>query len=244
MLANCQETTTRPFVFNRDTFAFDNETYWEYHFGSDGKTTFRPRPQKPSYAHRCFVLTRAARQFFFHATFAEDLAPVPESQYRRLLRQVLARSPRRSCPRGERVVIPGYAGLRSFTAAHEAMVKAAAGGAWQSYVLRSHWRMVFPISRQHQARTAEALQAALKSNDPSVVHLVNFPTLTINHSLLVFAVRETAEGLEFQAYDPNNVSAPVSLQFDRQTSTFIFPANRYWAGGPLNVIEIFRSWWM
>ena len=30
---------------------------------------FRPREPKPDYAHRCFVLARAARQFLYHARF-------------------------------------------------------------------------------------------------------------------------------------------------------------------------------
>ena len=37
-------------------------------------------------------------------------------------------------------------------------MKVECGGAWRSYVLRSHWRMVLPLSRAHQERTAARLR--------------------------------------------------------------------------------------
>ena len=104
--------------------------------------------------------------------------------------------------------------------------------------------MVFPISRAHQARTAAALDAALKQNVPPIIHLVKFPALTINHSMIVFDVTETGQGFAFQAYDPNNTKQPVRLTFDSNTSTFSLPSNHYWAGGELDIIEIYRSWLM
>jgi len=245
MLKNSNEAAPRRFEFARDSFAFENETYWEYHFDTgSGKTRFTPREPKPNYAHRCFVLTRAARQFLYHARFDPSLKPADATTCRRLIREVVRRNPRRRCETGKEVVFPGFANLREFSAAQEALLKAECGGAWRSYVLRSHWRMVFPISRSHQARTAESLVASLKRNVPPIVHLVKFPALTINHSMIVFSVEETGKGHEFHAYDPNNTSRSELLTFDRDTGTFSMPSNRYWAGGPLDIIEIYRSWLM
>jgi hypothetical protein len=235
----------RRFDFARDSFAFANETFWEYHFeAAGGKTSFSRREPKPDYAHRCFVLTRAARQFLFHARFDQTQEAGDDRTCRRLIRAIMARNVRVAARPGKQIVMPGYADLREFSRAREPLLKAECGGAWRSYVLRSHWRMVFPISRAHQARTAASLEAALQQHVPPIIHLVKFPALTINHSMMVFAAAETGRGLEFQAYDPNHPAQPVRLSFDRTTRTFSLPPNRYWAGGELDIIEIYRNWLM
>ena len=60
--------------------------------------------------------------------------------------------------------------------------------------------------------------------------------------MILFAGRATPAGFTFAAYDPNQPQAPTELTFDRQTQNFFLPANAYWPGGELKVIEIFRSW--
>ena len=100
------------------------------------------------------------------------------------------------------------------------------------------------ISRPHQQRTASRLAQAIAQNLAPIVHLVNFPTVTINHGMIIFGVRETKAGREFSAYDPNDPAKPTCLTFHRDTRTFSLPPNRYWAGGDLKVIEIFCGWLM
>jgi hypothetical protein len=142
------------------------------------------------------------------------------------------------------VVFPGYNGLRPFSQVQERLLKAECGGAWESYVLRSHWRMIFPISRAHQERTFAQLIAALHKNFAPIVHLVRFPAVTINHGMIVFGIVGGSSGLRLSAYDPNHPAQPVQLAFDPAAKTFSLPANGYWAGGDLNVIEIYRNWLM
>ena len=239
------EQLHRPFVFERDTFAFANELVWEYRFDpATGKmTTLRNNPPS-TYHHRCFPLIRSARQFFYHARFEKDLPAVDTEACRKLVRGVLSRSPRRCSEEEDKVAFPGYDGLRSFSQAQERLLKTECGGAWQSYFLRSHWRMILPITRAHQARTAAQLFAALKQNISPIIHLVNFPSLSINHGMVVFDGVETGRGFEFQAYDPNDPKKPSLLTFDRAAQTFFLPANLYWRGGSLNIIEIYRNWFM
>lgn len=235
----------RRFEFARDTFAFANELHWEYRFDAASKrSTFTRREPKPQYAHRCFVLTRAARQFLYHAQFDADQPAPGDETYRHRIREVMSRNPRRPCASGECVVFPGYAGVREFSRAREPLLKAECGGAWRSYVLRSHWRMVFPISRAHQQRTAERLLAEIQRGASPIIHLVCFPSLTINHGMILFDASETRTGVTFQAYDPNQPVRPTEVVFDYETRMFSLPANVYWPGGSLNVIEIFRGWWM
>ena len=104
--------------------------------------------------------------------------------------------------------------------------------------------MVFPILRAHQARTAEQLRHEIRRGDSPIVHLVLFPKLTINHGMILFEARESDRGVLFQAYDPNHPAAPAEIAFDAGSRTFSLPANRYWIGGALDVIEIYRDWWM
>jgi hypothetical protein len=240
---NSTETGGRRFEFERDSFAFANELVWTYQTDAvTGKRSLRPRQPKPDYAHRCFALARVARQFFYHARFAADQKVSADEVYRHRIRAVMSRNPRTTCRPEERIVIPGFAGLREFSRAHEKLLKAECGGAWRSYFLRSHWRMIFPFSRAHQARTAAALVAALQKNRLPIVHLVKFPSLTINHCIVLSGVAETGRGLDFESYDPNNSESPERLTFDRASQTFFLSPNACWPGGELNVSHISRSW--
>ena len=243
MKQNSHETGGRSFEFARDSFAFANELVWTYQMDAlTGQRTLRPRHPKPEYAHRCFALARVARQFFYHARFAADQAIATDDSCRRLVRAVMARPARTPCKPDQRVVIPGFAGLREFSRVQEKLLKAECGGAWRSYFLRSHWRMIFPFSRAHQTRTAGVLSDALKTDHLPMVHLVKFPALTINHAIVLFGVEENRHGWKFESYDPNNSESPERLTFDRASQTFFLPANACWPGGELNVSHICRSW--
>ncbi len=239
------EKIPRRFEFARDTFTFANELVWEYRAdATTGELDFLPREPKPDYAHRCFVLTRAARQFLYHARFDPAQKITDEDTCRQSVREVVSRNPRKPCGIENQIVIPGYVSLREFSGKREKLLKSECGGAWRSYVLRSHWRMVFPISRAHQKRTAARLFAEIQKDYSPIVHLVKFPSLTINHGMIVFDGVETKAGFEFSAYDPNNPAQPTRLTFDHAVKMFSLPPTRYWAGGELNVIEIYRSWLM
>ena len=237
------EHQNHPFNFEQDTFAYANELFWEYRFDpATGALTTRRNSPKPTHAHRCFVMVRSARQFFYHARFSPRQPVADATTYARLIRTVVRRSPRVPSPESGRIVIPGYDCLRAFSLAQEPLLKAHCGGAWQSYFLRSHWRMVFPISRNHQARMAERLVNAFETRPDPIVHLVRFPQLTINHGITLFNLGETSEQICFSAYDPNQPAAPTQLTYDRAQRTFFFPQNHYWAGGQLDVIEVYRGW--
>jgi hypothetical protein len=234
----------RRFVFERDSFAFANELLWEYRLAPDsGQMKFSPRVPKPDYTHRCFVLVRAARQFLYHARFdGQEIAD--DAAYRRLVRATVSRNPRRAASPQEQIFIPGFAGLREFSAARPQVLKETCGGAWQSYFLRSHWRMVFFISRSHQQRTAARLDHALRQGFSPIVHLVTFPALTINHGMILFDTATTDSGWTFSAYDPNDPQRPTTIMFDKAARQFSLPANAYWPGGALNIIEIFANWFL
>ena len=232
----------RRFVFERDTFAFANELIWEYRFDPiTGKATTLWNKPPPNYAHRCFVLTRSARQFLYHARFDAALPVTDGETYCRLIRTVVSRDPRRPGTPENRAVVPGYEGLRAFSLAHEPLLKTHCGGAWQSYFLRSHWRIVLPMTRAHQAKMAQQLVDSFAPRLAPIAHLVRFPQLTINHGIVLTDHAETPAGIRFSAYDPNVPAQPAELFFDREQRTFHFPRNHYWPGGRVDVIEAYRG---
>jgi hypothetical protein len=233
------------FRFPADAFAFANETVWEYAAGAGPGGSWRRREPRPAFSLRCGTMTRAARQFYAGARFDPSRPPVDAGAYERLVREVLRGDPRR--PARSRVVIPGYPDLRSFSAAHESLVKAAIAGPWQSYLQRGNWRMIFPFTARHQRRLERRMLDALGRGWPPIVHVVRYPELlrhphvAINHLVMVYDAEETPAEIRFLAYDPNDAAHPVTLTFDRAARSFAYSATPYFAGGPLKVYEVYAG---
>ena len=246
MLAGCATSPpsaagSRPFIFEQDTFAYANELVWEHRFDEHVNSIHRSREPKSDYTHHCFVVARSAKQFFLNARFDPALSKADSATYRRRIREVVSASPRKRLPEEKKIVIPGYENLRLFSRGQEGLLKAQCGGAWQSYFQRGHWRMIWPFSRYQQRQTAEHLMREIRNNSPPVVHLVRFPSLSINHAAVLFDVQETADRIEFAAYDPNSPEQPATLTYDRARRSFSFPTNAYFPGGRVNVYEIYRN---
>ncbi len=233
----------RAFDFHRDTFAFANETKWRYAVDlTTGRQVSNPRVPEPDYTLHCFVMARSVKQFWLHARFEPSLPKPDEATCRRLIRTVVSRSAQTASSAEDKVVIPGYAGLREFSAACETLLKAGCGGAWRSYSQRGNWRMVFPFSRGHQQAEAARLDSILRQGGLPVLHVLRFPQLTINHTLLLFGAAETPDAVAFRAYDPNIPELETRLTYDRATRTFTLPPLHYFAGGRVDVYEIYRGW--
>jgi hypothetical protein len=232
---------SRHFVFGQDTFAYANELVWEYKYDENGKWTTHTRQPPPTYSLHCFVVARAARQFFDHARFDPQQPVADEATYRKLVGRVMSCSSRHPSPETVKIVIPGYANLREFSREHESLLKEECGGAWRSYFQRGHWRMIFPISRSHQEHMAQQLVSHLQEH-PLVVHVVRFPQLSINHAIVVYDAKETESRIDFVAYDPNDPTSPITLGFDRATRTFSMAPNAYFQGGWVDVYEVLYKW--
>lgn len=234
----------RHFAFERDSFAYANELVWTYEPDpATGKMNTRQREPKPDYTHHCFVMARAARQFHDFAEFRPADPKVDEATYRKLVKAVIRRDPRSDPARREPIVFPGYASLWEFSREHEAMLKELCGSAWESYVQRGHWRVVFPFSDGHQEMMAERLQRELARGVAPVIHLVRFPQLTINHAVVVFEAIPKDGGVQFRCYDPNNPERPLEIDYRRGDRRFFTPQNDYFIGGRVDVYEVYRNCW-
>jgi hypothetical protein len=232
----------RAFDFERDTFAYPHELVWQYHFDDAGRMSVSKSNPPPTYYHRCFVMVRATRQFFYHARFDPELPQADNATCEKLIRQVVQRNVRQKCAEDERIVIPGFDGLRNFSRAHEPLLKAGCGAAWESYFLRSHWRMIFPTPLWYRKWMINKLKDSLPKRGLTPVHLFRFPRITINHGISLYRFTESEQQVDFEGYDPNIPEHPVHLIFDKPSQQFTFEANRYWGGGELKVFEIYADW--
>jgi len=229
-----------PFDFARDTFAFSNETVWEYHVDvAPGETSWRRRDPPPPFSLRCGNMARAARQFHLQARFDPALPAPDATVLAGLVAEVLRRDPREMRPAGDPVVIPGYVDLRSFSTANQGLVERALGGAWPSHLQRGNWRMIFPFPPGQQRAEADRVAAALRRGETPILHVLRFPALTLNHMILLFGMEETPEEIRFQAYDPNDASGPILVRWDRAARTFVYPRTPYFGGGPVKAYAIY-----
>jgi hypothetical protein len=234
------EAPARRFAFATDTFAFPNQSHWiRVDDPVSGATVWTERDT--DFALRCSALVRTARQFLVYARFAPDAPRVAASAYPALVRAVLDRDPRAERGESAPVVIPGFADLRSFSAAFAPLLQEELERDWRSVLTRDDWRIVVPFTPASQAREAEVLLAAVRDAHVPIVRVLRFPRITLNHALLVFDGDEDADGIHLRAYDPNDPSEPVTITFDRAAQTFLFPPCAYFAGGPIKVYEIYRA---
>ncbi|MGI9590074.1 MAG: hypothetical protein ACR2P8_01800 [Myxococcota bacterium] len=229
--------SSRPFVFARDTFAYSNDLYWEY--GPDGTPSSRGGAP-PGFGNRCALMARGARQFHRSARFDPAGPVLAEAEYRTLVRRVLAtdRNAERFAPT---VVIPGYADLREFSAAHEDLLKEESGGRLRSYTQRGNWRLLMPFSPRGQRELSRRLVAELASGRLPIVHLANFPGVNINHTVVVFRAEETLREVRFEVYDPNYKVAARGLVYDRESRVFRFDRTEFFPGGSVLAWEVYRG---
>jgi hypothetical protein len=237
----CRHSAGRSFVLGKDSFAFANELQWSYEFLENGEVITREAKPSPKYSLRCFPTVRMAREFFYHARFAPDLPKATAEVYEQLTKKIVKRNSRCPAAPEERIVIPGYADLFAFSAEHEPILRRACGGPLHSYFQRGNWRMIFPVSRWKNRRTAGQLRKEISKGRVPIIHVYRFPTVSLNHSVLVYGVKQDGDQVLFEAYDPNNPGRPASLVFQRDSGAFLFERNQYFGGGRVQVYEVFRG---
>lgn len=247
LLAGCAspspDAPSRPFRFPADTLSFTNGTRWAYRLDpATGAQEHVRRADPPPYTLHCFPMARLAKEFFLHARFDPE-GPVPDdAALRRAVREVVSRGPRGPGAGGAPVVVTGYADLWALSAARGEVLRAEAGGVWASYLQRGNWRMVLPFTRRQREREAVRVAGEIRSGRVAVLHLVTFPSLRLNHAVLAFGVRTVADGLEFEAYDPNRPGIPLVIRYREGAAEFRMPPTDYFVGGPVKAYEVYRGW--
>jgi hypothetical protein len=196
--------------FGVDTFAFQN----------DSRVHHRGKPDL--FASYCFVMARAVNQFLRFARFDPAGARLSSDEYTARMRAVLRhRAWRPPLAPEQRVVIPGFTGLHELSRLEEPAVKRGLGPRFWTWVHWTNWRIVHPSWPGQQERVAAASVRELQAGRPVQLLLSDFPAITVDHSVLVFDCRPTADdSVELCCYDPNDPTRPGTIRYDRQARRF------------------------
>ncbi len=232
----------RPFSFSENRLGFANETVWNY---VDGK----PQPERDQrgktgdrYARRCFVVCRAVVQFWKFARFDASLPALPEQELANQIRKIAKidvwQEPLNS---KERLVIPGYPNLRAASLAHPKTFQENMGLGWPVYFRLGNVPMVISPTTESQVKLHQEIQQDLAQGYPTILWLVNFPSLSINHAVVVFRQSTHGSITNYQVYDPNDAVAPHCLTYDAKKRQFSFEKTFYYPGGPVDARPLYRS---
>jgi len=232
----------RPFRFATDRFAFANETVWNYVGGEIRPESERADAGKPRYERHCFVVARAAVQFWKFARYEPRGKALPPDELARRIRQVTARDVWADpLPRAERIVFPGYADLHHLSAAQAASFEANLGAGWPTYFRFGNHPMIFPTGAAAEARFHDELDRDLADGYPTILWLYNFPSLNMNHAVVAYASRREGAKTVYRVYDPNYEAEPKELTYDGATRRFSYQATFYFKGGPVTARPVYRS---
>ena len=232
----------RPFRYDTDTFSFANETVWNYVNGALQSGSSHPQTQKRDYTRRCFVVTRAAVQFWKFARFDPHAAPLSKEQLADRIRDVTDRDvwlP--PLPREKRVAFPGYSSLREISAADPAIFQANIGLGWPVYFRAGNMPIVAPVYRETEAHLNGEIYHDIHFDYPTLVWLYNFPSLNINHVVVIYAGERDGGQYHYRVYDPNYTNGPKKLDYDVATRTVSYPPTFYFKGGAVEARAVYRG---
>src|ERR1043166_2492611 len=241
----CADTASSNFRFDRDTFAFANQTVFEYH---EGHASLRKSSatKRDAYNRHCFRVSRTAAQFKKFARFEPRSKPLDDAslaaRVRDLTRQAAWGSP---LPDNQRIVFPGYKDLKEMSKARREVVQLNIGHGWPSYFRISNARMIFQPGAGYQEQTHAHLNAALARGQLFVGFLTTYPRFSINHSVLVYKRKSFSPnpGVErYLVYDPNHPESPRELTWSPHTRSFSYQKDWDFVGGYVRVYQVYGKW--
>ena len=234
------EPVQHPFCFGQDTFAFANETVWNY--GGGEVRSKGERTEVHRYTRRCFVVTRASVQFWKFARFEPGQKPLLPDQLAERIREVTGQDVWNPIlPPAKRVVFPGYRDLHALSAAFPSVFKENIGLGWPIYFRIGNFPIVIPVSRGLEARINDEVVRDLAHGYPTILWLYRFPGLDIDHVVVVYAVAREKGRFVYRVYDPNYADAPKRLEFDSALRTFVYQPTFYFKGGTVDARPVYRG---
>jgi hypothetical protein len=229
-----------PYKYPDDTFAFKNETVWNYVGGSVQPESGKGHDRE--YTRRCFVLSRATVQFWKFARFEPDEKPLSADDLAKRIRQVTERSvwlP--ALAQKDRIVIPGYRNLREASAKMTYVFEANIGRGWPIYFRPGNGVIALWVTRALEERLNDEIFHDLQMNIPTILWVYRFPSLKMNHVVVVYSGSHDSSGYHYHVYDPNYRDRFSHLDYDPKTRTFRFQKVYFFKGGPVTVRSIYRG---
>jgi hypothetical protein len=163
-------------------------------------------------------LAHRVRQVTRHAPYEQALAPA------------------------QRVVIPGYKSLRQLSEKRGWVLQKNIGLGWPTYFRIGNYRMFYKHSPSYQAKTHEQLNATLGRGELFIAYLSDFPTLHINHAVLVYERKSPSrkdKADRYNCYDPNHPDGPRELVWFPDKQVFNFEKDQEFAGGFTRVFQVY-----
>jgi hypothetical protein len=232
------------FDFYRDTLGFSNTTVFAYEQGKIvSHHNFFERKKPDRYTRRCFVMTRTVEQFYKFARFDPHAPAIDENELHKRIRAVTRNPPWHDpLPPEKRIVFPGYRNLREMSQAHTRLMQRNIGLGWVAYLRPGNFRMFYLHNKNYQNKTQEELEQTLARSEFFIAYLSDYPTLHINHSVLVYSHdgRKSADGIDrYLVYDPNHSDAPRHLQWLPDKREFTFEKDEEFVGGFTRVFHVY-----
>jgi hypothetical protein len=237
--------SSRHFQFDRDTLAFANSTVFDYH---QGVAKLRPisapgSNNTPRYMRRCFVMCRTVVQFSTFARFDPREKPLDDEQLAQRVRQLARHAPwERELAPDKRVVFPGYRNLRELSEKRGWILQKNIGLGWPTYFRVGNYRMVYNHSKSYQTKQHDEINKALARHELFVAFLSDFPTLHINHAVMVYERKSgsAGDGVErYNTYDPNHPDGPRELTWFPDRQAFEFEKDEEFVGGFARVFRVY-----
>ena len=234
--------TTSGFCFDRDTFAFANQTVFEYH---EGHASLRKSSatKHDAYNRHCFVMSRTALQFKKFARFEPRSTPLDDASIAARIRAVTRQAAwAEPSPENQRIVFPGYKDLKEMSKAHRELVRLNIGHGWPSYFRISNARMMFQDGTAYQERTHARLNAALARGELFIAFLTTYPRFSINHSVLIYELKSSSPnpGVDhYLVYDPNHPESPRDLTWSAHDRGFSYQKDWDFIGGFVRVYQVY-----
>src|SRR5438093_1452754 len=240
-LAHARDTTSA-FGFDSDTFAFANQTVFEYH---EGHASLRKpsATKRDAYNRHCFVMCRTAVQFKKFARFEPRSTPLDDAPLAARIRAVTRQATwTELSPENQRIVFPGYKDLREMSKASRELVQLNIGHGWPSYFRISNVRMMFQDGAGYQEQTHAQLNAGLARGELFIAFLTTYPRLSINHSVLIYQRKSSSPdpGVEhYLVYDPNHPESPRELTWSTRDRAFSYQKDWDFIGGFVRVYQVY-----
>jgi hypothetical protein len=236
------------FKFDRETFAFQNSTVFDYEQGQIRAHKEDPGKEKPKrYTRRCFVMSRTTLQFHKFARFDPRGAPLDDKELAARVRALTRQRPwHDALPAEERIVFPGYPDLRAMSEKRGRLLQQNIGLGWPVYLRLGNTRMFYRHDEKYQEQTHAHLEAALNRSDFFVAYLSSYPYFTINHSVLVYARKpiRSNNGIDhYLVYDPNHPDAPRELKWSTKMRVFNYQKDEEFVGGFTRAFQVYGKPW-
>ena len=234
-----------PFDFKRDTFAFKNATVLKYKHGHPQLRRQLAADPTNKYTRRCFVMSRSVIQFRKFARFDPRSAPLDDKELAGRIRSVVRHSPwDPPLPENRRIVFPGYANLREISKARVDVFERNLGSGFATYFRPANARMFFLHSHEYQEEMYASLETTLARGDLFVAYLSTFPSLNINHAVLIYGrkpVRPKIGLVRYFVYDPNHPDAPREITWSARDCAFAYQQDVDFVGGFVRVYQSYSK---